>query len=357
MNYYALSNYTLYGNSAHHWLYFFIMLLITVGALKLFKSSVIAYLKKLAENTETELDDFLLELFEKRVYPYFYFMVFYFCTRYLELTPSLLHKLNVAAKVALMLMVISVIAGIVTYMCKSRISKTRTGNSNKKEFSGIITLVNIVIWGFGAILILDNLGVKVSTVVAGMGIGGVAVALASQTMLKDLFSYFAILFDRPFEVGDFVVAGEHSGTIEYIGIKTTRIRSLGGEEIVCANSSMVENTLHNYKRMARRRAVIKFSVAYETPVETLKQLPLIIRKIVETVPGITFDRAHLSEYGAFSLNYEVVYYVEDADYTSHMDKQQEIILRVKEDFLKLGVVFPYPTQTLYVGNRPPLAQK
>src|SRR3546814_878321 len=146
-----------------------------------------------------------------------------------------------------------------------------------RQNRGIMFILNVVIWIFGLVLLLSNLGYDVTAIVAGMGIGGIAIALAAQTILGDLFSYFVIFFDRPFEIGDFIVVDDKSGTVEYVGIKTTRLKSLGGEQLVFSNTDLTNSRLHNYKRMERRRIVFKLGVVYETPEKKLKLIPEIGR--------------------------------------------------------------------------------
>ena len=169
-------------------------------------------------------------------------------------------------------------------------------------------------------------------------------------MFKDLFSYFSILFDRPFEIGDFVIIGEYLGTIEHIGIKTTRIRSLGGEQLVFSNSDLTDSRVRNYKKMQKRRVVFKFGVTYQTSQDKLKNIPGGIEKIVKGIKDTAFDRAHFASYGDFSLIFEVVYYVLAADYNKYMDIQQEINLAINKEFTSHKIEFAYPTQTLYVNK-------
>jgi small-conductance mechanosensitive channel len=213
---------------------------------------------------------------------------------------------------------------------------------------GVETFLRIVIWVIALIVLLDNLGIQVSALVAGLGIGGIAVALAAQNLLGDLFSYFIIFFDHPFEIGDFIIIDNFLGTIESIGIKTTRIRSLGGEEIIFSNTDLVNSRLRNYKRMRKRRVLFKFAVIYQTTLEKLKEIPAIVTEIIQQINGATLDRVHFAAFGDFSLDFEVVYYVNSSDYNRYMDVQQEIYFRIKEEFEKRGIEFAYPTQTLFL---------
>jgi len=207
-----------------------------------------------------------------------------------------------------------------------------------------------VIWIAGLLFLLANLGFDITAVVAGLGIGGIAVALAAQAMLGDLFSYFVILFDRPFEIGDFLIFGDILGSVERIGVKTTRLRSLGGELIVVSNSDLTNSRVRNYKKMERRRVVFRIGVVYGTPVEQVKEIPAILRSVVEREELAIFDRAHFASYGDWSLDFEVVYNVASPDYNVYMDIQQSINVAIYEEFSERGIGFAFPTQTVQIQS-------
>jgi small-conductance mechanosensitive channel len=215
---------------------------------------------------------------------------------------------------------------------------------------GLIQLfARVVVWSIAFLLILNNLGFDVTALVAGLGIGGIAVALAAQNILGDLFASLAIVLDQPFVVGDFVVLGDKMGTVERIGIKTTRIRSLSGEELIVANADLLASRIHNFKRMAERRVVFTIGVTYETPAEKLERLPELLRAIVEAQQLVRFDRAHFARYGDFALVYEVVYWVLSADYNVYMDIQQRINVAIYRQLQDLGVEFARPTPTISIA--------
>lgn len=220
------------------------------------------------------------------------------------------------------------------------------------ERSAGLTLLSfvaqLVLWSLVVLLILDNLGVNVTALVAGLGVGGVAVALAVQSILSDLFSSLAIILDKPFEIGDFIIADDLLGTVEKIGIKTTRVRSLGGEQLIFSNSDLLNSRIRNFKRMFERRVVFTIDVVYQTPLEKLKQIPQILREAVEARDLVRFDRAHLKMPSGSAYVYEVVYYVKSPDFNVYMDIQQEIYFEVIERFAVLGITLAYPTQTLFV---------
>ena len=195
---------------------------------------------------------------------------------------------------------------------------------------------------------MDNMGFEISAVVTGLGIGGIAVALAAQTILGDLFNYFVIIFDQPFKAGDFIVVDGKMGVVEKIGIKTTRITSISGEQIILSNTDLTKSRIHNYKQMERRRIEFGFGVKYSTDPEKLERIPAMVREIIEGIDGAEFDRAHFKNFGDSSLDIVVVYYVKTSDYISYMDIQQEINLAIFRKMKNEGVSFAFPSRTVYL---------
>lgn len=211
-------------------------------------------------------------------------------------------------------------------------------------------LLRLLLWAVILLLALDNLGVDITAMVAGLGVGGIAVALAVQNILGDLFASLAIIMDKPFVLGDFIVVGELRGSVEHIGLKTTRVRSLGGEQIVFSNADLLASRLHNFGRLQRRRAVLALGVTYQTPREKLRRIPEILREAIDAQPRTSFDRAHFDNYGDFSLNFETVFYVDSNDYGVFMDVKQAVLLHIHERFEVEGIEFAYPSQTLFLAR-------
>jgi len=211
-------------------------------------------------------------------------------------------------------------------------------------------LSRLAVWAVITLIALDTLGIDITALVAGLGVGGIAVALAVQNVLGDLFGSLAIILDKPFVVGDFIIVGDSMGTVEHVGLKTTRVRSLSGEQLVIANSDLLSSRIRNYKRMQERRIVFQVGVVYGTPSEKLARIPEIIRNAIETRDNTRFDRSHFSTFGGSALNYETVYFMTVPDYNAYMDTQQAINLELYERFEEEGVEFAYPTQTLFVRN-------
>ena len=228
--------------------------------------------------------------------------------------------------------------------------KRHVASMNDRALAGslgvVVFIAQVVIWAIVALLTLDNLGVNITALVAGLGIGGVAVALAVQNILGDLFASLSITFDRPFFVGDFLVVDSFMGSVEHIGIKSTRLRSLSGEQIVMSNADLLKSRLRNYGRMSERRVVFTIGITYETSSDLLERIPAVIRHVVEAQPDTRFDRSHFAQHGASSLDFETVYYVLSADYNRYMDIHQAIILAIHKEFERLEIEFAYPTQRL-----------
>lgn len=202
------------------------------------------------------------------------------------------------------------------------------------------------LWVVIVLMILDNFGVNITTLVASLGIGGIAVALAMQNILGDLFSSLSIVLDKPFVVGDFIIVDDVLGTVEYVGLKTTRLRSLGGEQIVFSNSDLLKSRIRNYKHMQNRRVLFTIRVPYQVSKEQILAIPRILREAVEAQAQTSFDRAHFKGYGTSSLEFETVYYVKTGDYNVYMDVQQAINVQLFERFDSEGIPFAYPTQLL-----------
>lgn len=206
----------------------------------------------------------------------------------------------------------------------------------------------VAIWALVLLFMLDQLGFDITALVAGLGIGGIAIALAVQNVLGDLFASLSIVLDKPFVVGDFIVVDSMRGTVERVGIKTTRVRSLDGEMLVFSNSDLLNSRIRNFKQMRERRVLFTLGVTYQTPPETVRAIPTMLRDAVEAQPRTRFDRAHFKEYGDSALVFEVVYHVIDANYNYFMDVQQGLNLAILDRFAAEGISFAYPTRTLHV---------
>jgi len=227
--------------------------------------------------------------------------------------------------------------------------------SRVSSFRALSFIANMLIVIFLFLFMLDNFGVNISALVTGLGIGGIAIALAVQNILGDLLASVTIILDKPFVVGDSIAVGDFAGTIENIGVKTTRVRSLTGEQVIFSNADLLQSRIRNYKRLHERRVLLNFGITYSTELELLARLPAMIAEIVSSQPKVRLDRSHFKGFGASSLDFEVVYFVLSSEYGVYMDVQQYINLAIAQRFKELNVEFAYPTQTLYINT--PLVQE
>ncbi|WP_322744904.1 mechanosensitive ion channel family protein [Leptolyngbya ectocarpi] len=338
------------SNTVEDYLIAIATFLVALLVIRIVKSVVVGRIKKWSRHTATDLDDRLIRIIEQPTLLLLSVGAFYIGVGNLSLHPVLQQSFDVVCVAVGTVLVIQLLGSLVEYGARLYLLKRGEDPAMEQTINAVVPAVKVIVWAIGLVFLLDNLGFDISAVVAGLGIGGIAIALAAQGVLGDLFSYVSILFDRPFELGDFIVVGDLVGTVEHIGLKTTRLRSLTGEELVIANTDITASRIQNYKRMARRRIAFNLGVTYETTAVQMKQIPGIIQEIVENVDSVTFDRAHFSSYGDFSLNYEVVYYVETNDYEIYMDAKQLIYLAIKEAFEARSIEFAYPTQTLYIDG-------
>jgi small-conductance mechanosensitive channel len=241
-------------------------------------------------------------------------------------------------------------AGLTTFLTVRRAQQLAADPSTVAAMDFVGFLLRLVVWAAVFLLLLDNLGVNVTTLIAGLGVGGIAVALAAQNVLGDLFASLSIVLDKPFVVGDSIAVADFTGSVEHVGLKTTRLRSLSGEQVIFSNTDLLNSRIRNYGRMYERRVVSSIGVTYQTPAAKLRRIPEIIREIVQGQSKVRFDRAHFQKLGDSSLAFEFVYYVLTPDYNHYMDVQQNINLALLEQLAAEGVEFAYPTQTVFVAG-------
>ncbi len=321
---------------------------LTVGAVLIFVTGRVALRRIAAHHEKTQSPYALLTLSGIKQYllPTAYFTLFYACTRMLTLHEKLeqiVRTLSVLFAIVMGAMFLASLAALFF----TKLGKGK-GDGASLAIKWLIRLSKAVIWGVALILFLDNIGVKITSLVTGLGIGGVALAFAAQSVLSDIFCFFTIFFDKPFEIGDFIIAGDHMGTVEHIGVKTTRLRAIGGEQLIVSNADLTGSRIRNYKTMQQRRVSFTLGVTYDTPSEKLEAIPQMVQKIVEETEDTTFSRTHFASFGAYSLNFEVVYFVLGADYDRYMDLNQRINLGIKNGFEQLGVSFALPTSMVQV---------
>lgn len=342
--------YRFLNNTITDWCIALAIIVVSSFLLRIIQSIVTGKLQTAASKTKTTIDDFVIAVIRSSVMPLLYMLAVYAGLGYLQLPEKATSVKHIALLLVSTFFVLRITNAFIAYFFQQVLLKQEKNEQREKQSKGILLIVKVAVWLLGLLFLIDNLGYDITTLVAGLGIGGIAIALAAQTILGDLFSYLVIFFDKPFEIGDFIIMDDKMGTVEYIGIKTTRIRTLGGEQLVCSNTDLTNSRVHNYKRMQERRVVFSFGVTYSTPVAKLGIISAAVQNIIESLEGTRFDRAHFKAFGDFSLNYEVVFYVLSPDYTVYMNKQQYINVKLMTFFEQEGIEFAFPTQTLFINK-------
>lgn len=338
------------GNTLLNWFIAFGIIVVSWAVIRIGRTVFLRRFKKFSALTRTTIDDFIVQLAEGALIPALYLGALYGGISYLTLSARVDRLLHIAVMVVVTFIIIKTITSSLNYLINSALGHSQEDIEKRKQVRGIIIIVNIVLWILALVFLINNLGYNITSVITGLGIGGVAIALASQNILGDLFNYFVIFFDKPFEIDDFIIVDDKMGTVEYIGVKSTRIRTLSGEQLICSNTNLVNARIHNYKRMETRRIQFTLGVVYNTPPEKVQKIPGMIRAIIEAQDSTKFDRAHFSAFGQFSLTFEVVYIILGSDYNLYMDRQQAIYLAILNAFKKEGIQFALPTQTLMING-------
>jgi small-conductance mechanosensitive channel len=337
----------LWGNSVFDYVTALLIFVGVIFALKWIQWVVLRSIRGVTKRTKTELDDALVEVVNTIRPPFYTFISFYVALCYLDISGIAKRVADVILLVWLVYQVVVAFRIFIEYYVQQRMSRTDDKRS-QSVIKIIHSLVSVILWAMAGLFILSNLGVNITSLVAGLGVGGIAVALAAQNILSDLFSSLAIYFDKPFVPGDFVAVGDHKGTVQSIGIKTTRIKSVDGEEIVVPNKEMTSATLKNFGRMTERRVKFSFGVTYETPMTKMKKIEGIVKKAVKAQENTRFDRVHFNEFGDSALNFEVVYFMKTKEYDEYMDVHQQVLFTIKERLEEEGIETAYPTRMVYV---------
>lgn len=339
------------GNSILEWLIAAAVLLVIVFGVALIRRLVVKILKRVADSTETDLDDIFVGAIS-RTNLFFAAVIGLVIASYpLDLPDKVVQIRGYILSVTIILQLAfyanAILQGLLMRARKTRATDDAAG---QMAITAIKYVSRVILWSIVLLIILDNVGVNISALIAGLGVGGIAIALAIQSILGDALSFVAIIFDKPFEVGDFLIVDDKLGTVKKVGLKTTRVRALQGEEIVFSNNDLLKSRIRNFKKMQERRIAFMFGVVYQTSAEQLEKIPGYVKEIIDGIENARFDRAHFFKYGAHSLDFEVVYYVKTGDYNEYMDIQQDINMKIFRKFQDEGVSFAYPTQTLYVNQ-------
>lgn len=313
---------------------------------------LLSRLKNLSSKTNTDIDDVVIDALSG-IRAWVYTLISLYVALQFFALPAMADKVITGlVLIAVAWQAIEVALCFIDYGARRFLEKDEDGDGevdpNAATASHMVTLIaRLAMWAFGIIFVLSNLGIEVTSLIAGLGIGGIAIAFALQGVLSDLFASFSIYADKPFRIGDYVVLGTDSGTVEKIGIKSTRIRTLQGEELVVSNAELTTARVQNFKKMQRRRISSQFGITYETPHDKVKEVNGVVTRIFEAIEGADLDRVHFTTFGDSALLFDVVYYVDSPEYADYLDRQQQFNFELMDKFAELGIDFAYPTQTIY----------
>lgn len=343
-------DFSLYGNSGLNYLRALGVLLAFYIILRIVRKVLIVRLQSLSKHSKTKLDDIVVDaITDIKTFSYFVISLF-ISSLFLQLSPNISKGAKAIFLLVLIYEGIRIIQKIVDYFIFKALQKNTKSDDISQAKSTAKTLnifVSIVLWTLGFLMLLSNIGINITSLIAGLGIGGIAVALALQNILSDVFSSFSILIDKPFQVGDFIIVGSDMGVVQKIGIKTTRLKTLDGQMLIISNQELTTARVQNYYNIKRRRALFTLGVVYESSRQMLESIPVIIADIAKNTPKVELDRCHFKSYGDFSLNFEVSLYIDEPAYNDYMDVLQIINLEIFSRFKEQGIEFAYPTQVEY----------
>lgn len=317
--------------------------------LEVFSAIVLKKLTLLAKKSRVKWDDVLVAELSNISRSYYFLLAFYIAILITPVVNFLVKFVHYILLVCTTYYAVKILHGILNHLTGIQIDKhTQEEHAQKESLKKLVAgAINVTLWVLAALFLLSNFGFDISSLLAGLGIGGLAIALALQSVFGDLFATIALYFDKPFKVGDFIVVGSDSGSVDYIGLKSTRIKTLQGQELTIPNRELTNARVNNYKRMDKRRVVLAFGVTYETSTTKLKKIPTIVSTIIKKTEGVQLDSIHFKEFGPYSLNFEGAYYVLSPDAKVYMDKHQEILYNIKNEFDKEQIEMAYPTQVIY----------
>lgn len=345
-----------FDNRVRTWLVALLVGVATAVTIHLVKRLLLHRLKPLTQRTSTRLDDGAMLAVEKTNSFIVALLSIYAGILVLNVPVVIMEWISAVAFIVLLLQVGIWGDMLVRFWFTQEQNLALVERENARRattINAVSFVVRLVLFSILILVALDNIpGVEITALLAGLGVGGVAVALAVQNILGDLFASLSIALDKPFVIGDFIEVGQYKGTVEHIGLKTTRVRSMFGEELIFANSDLLESRIQNFRDMQKRRVSFQIGVTYDTPPEKLRQIPPLVTKIIDSQDPVRFDRVHFFNFGSFSLDFEIVYFVLSPDFNLYMDIQQQINLALLEQFAEAGIEFAFPTQTLHLAGAP-----
>ncbi len=327
-----------WGNTFFDYLIAFFVFIVVILILRIFKEFIIVKLKNFAKHTKTKIDDVLVRVIDSVGWPLYVILSFYLAFLFIRIPEAIEKYFPTVIFVFLVFYIVKAVQVLIDYSTERAVSEDeKDGKIDRPGLRFVGKLTKVIVWAFGFIVILRSFGYNVTALAASLGIGGIAIAFALQNVLADIFASFAIDIDRPFKVGDFISIGEEMGKVKSIGIKSTRLQSLQGEELVISNKELTNSRIHNFGQMQRRRSVFMIGVAYDTPLKKLEKIPGIIKDILKNIKGVMVDRVYFKEFGTFNLGFEIAYFFKSANFNDFVKVRETINFGIKKAFDKEGI--------------------
>ena len=343
-----------YHNSVRAWLIAGIIFAVIGATLFIARTLLARHLAKVAAQTSNTADDAIVDLLRRTRYFFILTAAIAGASLFLDLPPRALSVGRTLGTIALILQLAIWGNGLITFWFRNYAErKADTDVASRTTIAAFSFVARAILWSMLLLVGLNRLGVDITALITGLGVGGIAIALAVQNVLGDLFAALAIVLDKPFVVGDAISVDTMTGTVENVGLKTTRIRSVNGEQLIFSNTDLLKSRIRNFKRMQERRVVLTIGVSYDTPPDTVARIPDMLREAVESQEQVRFDRSHFMSYGESALNFETAYFVLTTDYLTYANKNQAVNLAVLRRFATEKIDFAFPTRTIVVRGAAP----
>lgn len=338
------------GNTVYEYFFALAVFFGVIFVISFLKNQIISRVRSFERfnKDEKDGDGVLVQALKILNWKFSFVIAFYVMSRFLNLPQNVLSIVSKISFVIVVFFVIKFLQILLSRYLDIFLQKISGDKLDKTILNFFHSLLSAILWIIGLIVVLQNLGVQITALLGGLGIAGLAIAFAIQNILEDIFAFFTIYFDKPFKKGDFINVGTDAGTIEKIGMRTTKIRSTQGQKLIISNKELTSSRIQNFQRMPQRRVAFEFGVLYETPLEKIKEIPNIIQECIENEKMTTFDRANFRKFGDSALIFDAVYFIDSEDFKVYCDIQQKINIKLMEVFKKENIEFAYPTQTLYL---------
>ena len=349
MTFDEILSFTVFNNALRDYILAITIFVITMIVFKTIKYQVIKKLRHAANKTKGDIDDLLIRIIDNVGWHFYVFFGLYFAINFIQLPTVITTIFSYAVPIVTVFIIVKSLQQVVNYGIL-KVTKEKEPENGQSIANILGRIAKGILWSLAFLYIITLFGYDPTTIVASFGVAGIVLAFGLQHVLSDIFASFSIFFDKPFNVGDFITVGGNWGVVKKVGIRSTRIESLQGQEIIIPNQELTSAEIHNYKKMEKRRIQFSFGLIYDTSSEKIEKALEITKQVVSSVELVDLGRVHFKEYGDFSLNFEVVYHVKTSDYNKYMDIQQEINLKLKKEFEKEQIEFAFPTQTVIINK-------